>query len=405
MAYDITQLKNDLTAFIHGTTLNKVVNLDGLINRGARQVLLDVDPQETKRIVPIASTIYNQVFDYPLPVDLKGNKVIDIRPQVNRQPWEWFPQEYNQAFDLSKNWWSNAGFTINFNSSLKTIRINASFLPPGIVINTASVVQGEGTWTNGGGATVPTIDNINFVSYSSSIQLNLLAGQASGFLENSTFSPVNLSNELNQGTQFLFTYLPTPTAVTSVELRWGTDSANYYSVTTSITQQNTVFQTGWNLLAFPWLGATVVGVPNAASIGYVRVTWNYNSTLQTAVHLNGIASSLGTIMEIEYYSKFLFRDAITNAFQETVTADSNIVNLDTETCNLLLYQVGWLCAQQLQGIDALFFDNNFFQQQYTQTLQRYKAMYKSEIQKPRSIYYQQPNPGFTQYWGWGNYRW
>lgn len=48
MSYNILDLKNDLEGVLHGTTNNQIQNLDGVINRAARQLLLDLDPQETK---------------------------------------------------------------------------------------------------------------------------------------------------------------------------------------------------------------------------------------------------------------------------------------------------------------------------------------------------------------------
>ena len=125
MAYNIQQLKADLEGILHGTTTNQISGLDNLINRAARQLLLDVDPQETKREVEFVNPIFNTVFDYPIAADVKGNKIIDIFPSVNRQPVDIWNQAYNQAFDIAKqNVFSLANmFTINFNTSLKTIMI------------------------------------------------------------------------------------------------------------------------------------------------------------------------------------------------------------------------------------------------------------------------------------------
>ena len=107
----------------------------------------------------------------------------------------------------------------------------------------------------------------------------------------------------------------------------------------------------------------------------------------------------GTILSYEYYSKYLFRDAITGAFQETVTDNSNFINLDTESFNLMVYLVAYFAVQQQQGLDAMFYDGNFFLQQYQQGLARYKSMYKSELQKPQSSYYTMNKPGYTRYLG------
>jgi len=48
---NITTLLNDIASVVHGTTINKIPNVYGHINRAARAVLLDVDPNETQRIV------------------------------------------------------------------------------------------------------------------------------------------------------------------------------------------------------------------------------------------------------------------------------------------------------------------------------------------------------------------
>lgn len=407
MAYDITALKTDLSSIAHGSSLNQVQNINALIYRAARQVLEDVDPQETIRITPFTSAIYNSVYDYSLPVDLKGNKIIDIAPQVNRMNQDIFPQKYNQDFDVNKLLSLTDSMTIQFNSSLKTIRINAPTITVGTVLNQCDATNSNGLWIAGGGATALTVDNINYVSGGGSLQFNLSAGQPTGYLENSTMNGVDLSGHLNQSTLFLYTYMPTASNVTSVNLRWGTDASNYYSVSATTTQENTAFINGWNLLAFNWLGATVVGMPTVTNIKYARVTWTYNSTLQTAMRLDNIISNLGNIMNLEYYSKYIFRDVTTGAYQETVTDDSNLINLDTESYNLLFNKTAFYMAQQMQGLDALFYDANFFDTEYQKALTRYMAQYKSQVQKPQSKYYVKPTPSYQKWlsgrnWGSSN---
>ncbi len=74
MAYDVAQLKTDIASILHGTTLNSIQAIDQLIYRGTSELLEDVDPQETKRILQLSSPIYTSVYDYPLPPDLKGHR-------------------------------------------------------------------------------------------------------------------------------------------------------------------------------------------------------------------------------------------------------------------------------------------------------------------------------------------
>ena len=394
MSYSITNLKADLEGVLHGTTNNQITNLDGLINRAARQLLLDIDPQETKRITELANQIFYQVYDYALPTDVKGNKVIDIRPQTTRYPWDIYNQDYNQQFDVLKAWTFNNQFTINFDTSIKTIRSNSPLLPQGTIVNQISGVTDNGTFIVGGGASSIETNNINFINFGGSVQFNLDAGQPTGYIENSTMTAQDLSDQVGQGTEFIFVYLPTASSVTAVNLRWGSAAGDYYSKSVSVDQAGNAFSDGWNLLAFDWRTAATVGAPDASAINYGRITFTYDTTLQTGLLVNSWASRMGTILEIEYYSKYLFRDAITGAYQETVTDDSNLVNLDTESFNLMFYQVAFLASQQQQGRNALQYDGQFFLTKYNEGVQRYKAMYKSELQKPKQMYYAKPNPSY-----------
>lgn len=405
MAYNITTLKEDLTGMMHGTTLNQITNLDLLINRAARQLLLDVDPQETKRIVSFANPIFDGVYDYPCPSDLKGNRVIDIRPQAGRQPGDSYTQLYNKTFDVTKSYTNSPTFTINFNTSVKSIRLSSPQLKQGITVNQANTITSNGTWSAGGSASNLENDNVNYVNGGSSLKFNLSAGAdpSTGYLENSTFSSVDLSDQEDQGSFFVYVYLPTATAFDNVILDWGSDSSNYWSVTATTTQQGTAFEDGWNLLQFQWLGATETGTPDSSSIGYLKATYTYDGTQQTAVRLNDVQAILGSIMEIEYYSKYLFRNSSTGAYQETVQDDADLVNLDTETYNLLTYQVAILATQQQSGSEGAS-DSAMFMSLYKANLKEYKNLYKSEVTEPQDTYYKLPNNRFTRWFG-NNNRW
>lgn len=402
MSYSVLDAKNDLTGVLHGTQLNQIVNLDGVFNRAARQLLLDLDPQETKRTLEFTTPIYNSVFDYAIAADVKGNKLIDIRPQVRRLPSDIWSQTYNQAFDIWKQNIFSAQdmFTMNFNTGLKTLRINAPYLNNPIIVNSADSLANNGTWAVGGTSSNLTVNNINFVEGAGSLQFDSTVGSA--YLENSTMSAVNLSTYVNQASLFVWVYMATGSNLTSVELRWGSDASNYYSLSVTQNQQGNSFVNGWNLCQFIWSNASTTGTPDSSAIDYARVTLVTTGT-NTANKVNGITNILGTVLEYEYYSKYLFRDAITGAFQETVTDDSNLINLDTESYNLLFNLVAFFAAQQQQGKDSSY-DGKLFFDQYQAGAQRYKNMYKSEIQKPQSVYYYQPNNNYGKWFGTNGYQ-
>ena len=401
MPYSVANLEQDLEGVMHGTTLNQITNLNGVIYRAARKLLLDVDPQETIRILPFTTPIFDSVFEYAIAPDVKGISIIDIQPQVNRTSRDVFNQDYVQQFNLAAQQNGNnslaSQFQIKFNKSLKTININSATAPPSIIMNTASGTTINGTWVTGGGAQNLTTNNVNWVANGGSLQFDLAAGQTTGYLENSTMDALNLSENLNQATDFLWSWLPTATAFSNIQLRWGSSATDYYESNATQTQAQTAFGNGWNQTGYVWKDATVHGSPDAANITYIRVTYTYDSTLQTAVLLNNITCNMGQILNYVYYSKYLFRDANTGTYQETVTDISNLINLDTESYNLLFYQVAYLASQQQQGKNALGYDGAFFLKEYTDGIAKYKLRYKSQVQKPRQFYYRKPNPGY----GWG----
>ena len=398
-SYTVTQLKQDLTSALHGTTLNKVQSPNGLIQRAGADLLLELDPMETKRIVELASPIYANVYDYYLPDDLKGTKIIDIRPQANRTLFDRYLQEYNQAFSLNKRYKLQPNFTIQYNTGFKTIRIDNNLLLQGVELSPASEPVDTGTWSSLTGASNLRADYLQYTDGQDSSLTFDIDASGTATVVSALSNPIDCSGQNNESKIFFFVYLPTASAFSQISIRWGSSVGDYWTQTMNSTNVGTVFQNGWNLLMADWETAVPTGSPDNTNIIGLGVTFTYTGVAQTGVRLNSIYSRLGIISDIEYYSKYLYQDAITGAFQETITDDSNIINLDTESRNLLYLLTGTYMVQQVQGLDAMFFDSNHFQEKYQKAMALYKGQYKSEWAKPRSVYYNLPNPSNKQWYG------
>lgn len=394
MAYSIQTLLSDLSGVVHGTTINKVPNIYGAINRAARAVLLDVDPKETQRILETPQ-IFNNVFDYTLPPDLKGDRIIDLRPQAGRTPGDVFNQSYAQTFDRTKQNVLNNQLYIQHNSGEKTIRIEAPTLTAPITISDTGTLTG---WSATQDAVDLTLDQVNNVAGSGSLVFNL-DGTNTGTpsIQNSTLTSLDLSSHENKSTLFMWVYLPTAADVTIVTLTWGSSVGDYWTDNTSTTQDGKSFQDGWNQLAFTWDSS--VGAPDSSTITYAQVSFVYDSTVQTGIKVDSITSALGFIFEIQYYSKYIFRDPRTMTFYESVqdsTENGYEINLDTESYNLLFNKTAFFVAQQLQGADAQY-DADYWETEYKEALARYKAQNPSEAIKKTETYYKMPNKGYSRY--------
>jgi hypothetical protein len=391
--YNVTTLLNDLGSVIHGTKTSKVPNIYGHINRAARQILLDVDPKETQRIVSLPQ-VFNSVFDYASPVDLKGDRFIDLRPQAGRGPSDIFYQKYAQSFDANKLMGASNAIYTQWNTGVKTLRIEAPTLKAPITLSDTSTITG---WTATSGAQNISLDATYNVAGGGAIQFDLAAGSSTGSIQISTLNSVDLTGHVSIDNLFAWVYMPTGSAITSLNFKWGSDyTANYYTLTVSTTQQGTVFQNGWNLIALPWVTATKVGTPVVTTYKAIQLTVAYNSILQTGFKLCNLTSNTGYIFELQYYSKYLFRDPSTNAFQESLvdaTDNVKIINLDTESYNLLFNKTAYFIAQALQGSDASY-DATLWDAEYSSCLKGYKGLNPSEASTKGESYYTIPRNGY-----------
>ena len=100
--------------------------------------------------------------------------------------------------------------------------------------------------------------------------------------------------------------------------------------------------------------------------------------------------------------QYLFRDFNTNLFQERVTADNNYVNLDTDGVDMFIWATVKEAVDQQQGLDSMFSDGPNAENRYQDALAKYRAKYRSEVQKPGSDYYKVPAAGYRKWIGRGS---
>ena len=386
MSFSIAEARSELEAMLHGTSLAQVVNINGIFNRAARQLLLDVDPQETKRIAKMESPIYYQVFDYSLPSDIKGNKVIDLIPLQNNYKRDVIYATYNQVFDVNKLSSQTNELSVISDTGNKYLRVNYNNKSLTSVLDQVTGINNNGLWVASG--TASNLMENNQVSNSNLPTVSCDITTGVGILTNSTLEAQDLSSHFDQGSTFFSLYLPDSSLFTSVSIKIGSDNSNYY-ISPALTSQFNNFSIidGYNQFGVIFANMTKVGNPDLKNISYVQISITVNAN-SYGICFFQIQNSLGFLFNLEYYSKFLFSDGVTGAWQEKVTDDSNFINLDTESFNLFLYQAAFLCVQQALGQDAGY-DTNIFLDKYNQALIRYKRMYKSELQKLQQPYYTQ----------------
>lgn len=378
----VSDFLDNLSAQLHGGTLNKVRNVEGAMERAANTMLSKIDPIDTMRTASLAELVHDDVYNYSLPSDYK--KIIDLYPQAKRNLADTANRNFTERFDLRKMM-SDKTISIEGSEGVKLIRINWRKRQPK-TMNQMDSLTANGTWSAYGSATGVSVDNIDYVSGNGSIKFNLVA--TGDGLKNNNMTAVDLTNEDEIG-EFFMRFKIKNTAdlakLTSVSLLWGNDlSANYWTGVAQTAQHDgTAFRVGWNEVSFPWSTATETGTVNPVTIDTLRPTFATTGAI-TGIQVDNITCSIGANFDMKYYSKFLLKNSAGVWITKTTDVSDTIV-LDNDA--IVIYQLETLkqCAHQIEGSDSTF-DISWANSELDALYKRYKVSYPSQAKQAISYY-------------------
>jgi|TARA_Y100000310_G_scaffold242771_1_gene246988 hypothetical protein len=344
----ITQIKENLSAQLHGGTLNKVRNIEALFERVSNKVLAHIDPLETMRIAPLTNVIHDDVYNYSLPSDFKA--LIDLMPQARRESHDSANRGYVESFDLQKEL-TNKKISIEGSEGSKIIRINWRSRQ-GVTLHSVNNIDNNGTWDAVGTATNIVQDEIYYQSGNGSVRFDI-ATSGDG-INNDDMSAVDMTDEDEIGEIFFWMYFPAVTSLTSITAIWGNDlTTNYWTGVAQTTQADgTAFKVGWNLIKVPWSTATETGTVAPATIDSFRVICATTGAIAD-VRLDNIVFSVGRAFDLKYYSKFLIQNT-SGTYITRTTSDDDVVVLDNDGINIFLLESLIAAAQQVEGADSTF---------------------------------------------------
>ena len=397
MSYTIAQAQSDFAGRLHGTSLNKVANLNELMNRAGRRLFKDHDIQESIRIATLANALFDQVFDIALPVDVKNDRIIDIRPQAeySRQLIDNVSQRYSKQFSLYKGWDKNyqPTFTVRNNSGVRTLRVAKAAIS-GKLIHPMSSITGTGTWAASGVGVNLVVDNINFVTGGGSLEVDA-SGAGNIVLTNSTIPAVDMTGYVGQSSVFLWVFIPNAANATSVTLQWGSSPSNYYTKTVSVGAMGTAFVTGWNLLRFDWQGLTPTGSPVTTAYAYSQVSIAVTA-VNAGYRVDNIIAQLPTLYEMEYYSFYPFSDASTGAWKELFTSVNDYINVGADSYEIYLDYCEVLALRQMQDAGASV-DIQTAENQLAADLKSYQNKFPSQVSQVKQKYYRPFNANYRNF--------
>lgn len=396
MSMTVGAFKTNVTGMLHGGTLNKVRNFESAMQRAANTLLMQIDPIDTMRTLPLANTVHDNEFTYPLPSDFK--KLIDLYPQVRRQLFDTANRNLAERFDLRKML-VNKTLSIEGSDGTKIIRINWKTRQPQ-VLNQMNGIDENGLWTPVGSASNVKTDPIDFVSGNGSVKFNL---NASGDgIQNTTMQPVDMTVASEVGDFFAWLKIKNSVdlaKVTSASLFWGNDlTTNFWEgIAQSEQADGTAFQVGWNQIMVPWSTATEIGAVDPSAISAAKITLATTGAPITQINVDNITCAIGRNFELKEYSKFVIKDSVTGAWKPMAEHDDDIIVLDDDCIQIYILETIIACAQQMEGTDSGF-DINWAKGELNGNAKnripglysRYRAQYPSQSKQAINYYGSSP---------------
>lgn len=343
MSRTVGNLVDDVAGLLQATNLNDVTNLFGAFQRA-------LSVMKQRAYVPEASArqsimLYNGVFDYPAPTNIFGSTLRDIRPQgVSRNSWDYVYKQPIEQFDRTKCLLPNGyQVTFEFDRLLNPImRVSDARTPQAITLDPMNSTTG---WATGGTASGLVIDSTVFYQSPASLRFNL-TGSGTGYIEK-TFSPsMDLTSYQGVGVNFLAIYCPTAANLSSIEIRLGSDSSNYYSLTKTQGFIGAWISGDFLLVAFDLALAATTGTPVITAMKYVRLTFTTTGTI-TNMRTGSLFLALPSAHEVLYGSTAVFNSAGT--LSGTITNNNDQIMLADPAYNIYQHECAVTVALQNGG--------------------------------------------------------
>lgn len=330
----VADLKYSVAGILSGIDLNNVDDVYGCFERAAATLVQKADVPEcmgTQNLI-----LYSGVTDYLADEEIFATSINDIRPQGISRPISNFVFKKSQLdFDRIKNVYNNSDTcaTFQYSNGIPIIRILSPFTKQAIILDTMTDITG---WTYNASVNDLIQDISFYYQQPASMRFNLQAGGSAGYLEKTLTSPINLNSYQGTGVAFMAVEYSSAN-ITSFELRIGSDSSNYYSIS------NTTGFTGnilneFFLVAFDLSLATTVGSPDITKIKYIRTTYNYDGTAMTNVRMGRLFISLPSPAQIIYQTAAIFLTPGQTQANSEIVGDTDEIVLQDPAYNIFLYE-------------------------------------------------------------------
>lgn len=343
----VGELKLSAAGLLQGTNLNKVTNVDGAVERAARTLLQQADVPEASGVQPVI--LYGGVDFYAVDPLIFGGAINLVLPQGQAPNWlDGNIKVQLDSFVAGKQRLANGYMvTVQYDRGQPLLGITSPNIFPQVIIDSMNSTTG---WAASGTASGLALDSTNYYQQPASLRFNV-AGLGTGILSKTESNPSDLSMYQGVGVAFLAIQIPAGTAATalsSLALKLGSDSANYSLVTQSTGFLGSWTSGEWILVAFDFVEASDAGAPNWSAIDFVQVQVGNLSTI-TNFRVGGLWLSLPCPHNIYYQTAALFKNAATGVISNVISSDSDYLLLSDPAYTLMEHETALTIAFQNGG--------------------------------------------------------
>jgi len=354
-----TFTRYDIKQKVNGAIKGKqdvLVDFDRSINFAVRDVLSEVDLQSTRRRTYLDPGLFPEVYQYAAPVDLKGYKVISLQKLAGGQTYRPYSLVTYEEFGERRK---VGTICVHEHDSIRKLLIagDQNVTVPQLEITALDTLTGDGsTWAVGTGATNIYVNSGNFVRGNASLFFDIDGNaETVAGIRNVGMDSFDISRFLEEESSvFVFAYLANADDVTGYTFRVGLNASNYYEITVTSSHFNTAVTAGWNLLRFDMKSRTEVGTVTPADCQYMEIFMNKSDEKinQQGFGFDSVVFATGVAQQLFYYSSYGWIDAITGAWKNQSTSDSDFVNADNEEFNMIVQKAIEICGEEVEELQA-----------------------------------------------------
>lgn len=317
------------------------------VNDGARELNKKLLMESRIRKQNLSPSVVTGKYDYVLPSDFSGKRIIDI-PSVGARRLGSLEIISPVEFDTRPRFGSVAFKNYN---GIKLLKLYASNQSSTSVVSQLSSLTGDGgTWESSGDGTNVRVDTDNYPYVSPVIAFDVAAtGLTTAGIKNTAITSFDISKFVSSdGLAKLNVYLNSALPITSITLKLGSDSSNYYSVTATKQFDGSDFTSGDNVLYFT--GFSKTGSPVTASTVFCDIVLNISSGHAAAINfaLSDLSLLHGVPTPIIYYSTYNWVANDNSTYKLDATSPLDYLIADTDDVDLHINEAV-ICAMRELG--------------------------------------------------------